>query len=168
MKKAWVSVSAKSSSEGKTSDSSTPAYREIERGVDGREVMKQMATEYMGADYDLLRRNCVTFAHDACIRLGVKEEEIPTWFRNLCESGALTQDVALQTVEPIQNIFSTCEDYGDFEESNIEDGFEVITTTGNKGTEDLVKVVNAFESNMIYQCNNYVPDGVRKTLSWTY
>ena len=64
------------------------------RQVDGREVLREMASEYMGMDYNLLRKNCCTFAHDVCLRLGVKEEEIPTWFRNLCVAGALAQDAA--------------------------------------------------------------------------
>ena len=40
-------------------------YREVIRHVDGREIVREMAQEYMGMDYDLLRKNCCTFAHDA-------------------------------------------------------------------------------------------------------
>jgi hypothetical protein len=127
-----------------------------------------MATEYMGIDYDLLRKNCVTFARDVCIRLGVKEEEIPTWFRNLCESGALTQDVALQTVEPIQNIFSACEDYGDFEDSHVEDGFEVISTLDGKSVKEVVRTTDSVDTGSYFQCVDFSSMAVRKTLSWTY
>jgi len=163
LKTTWVNAAG--TSEGEL-DSLAPAYRSAERYVDGREVIKQMAVEYMGIDYDLLRKNCVTFASDACVRLGVKEEEIPSWFRNLCESGAITQDVALQTVEPIQSIFSACEDYGDFAEKTIEDGFEVITQVDGHGLQTVVMVMDAVESNQFYTCNDCPT--IRKTLSWTY
>ena len=138
-----------------------------ERYVDGREIIKQMATEYMGIDYDLLRKNCVTFASDACIRLGVEEKDIPSWFRNLCESGALTQDVALQTVEPIQNVFSACEDYGNLAGKTIEDGFEIITKEG-KGFGNVVMVIDADDTNNSAQCTDCTSLGVRQTLSWAY
>ena len=73
---------------------------------DGREIIRLMATEYLGTDYDLLRKNCCTFAHDACIRLGISKEEIPSWFHNLASAGAVTQDVANFTLAPITQIFS--------------------------------------------------------------
>lgn len=136
--------------------------------IDGRELIKQMATEYMGTDYDLLRKNCVTFASDAAIRLGIEEQEIPSWFRNLCESGALTQDVALQTVEPIQFMLSSCEDYGSLAGKTIEDGFEIITKTDD-GSGKGVMVVDPDESNNLAQCADCAPlGGVRQTLSWAY
>ena len=81
-----------------------------QRHVDGREVIREMTEDYVGIDYDLLRKNCCTFAHDACRRLGVNEEEIPSWFRNLGDAGALTQDAANLTMEPIQQVFSACGD----------------------------------------------------------
>jgi len=65
-----------------------------------------MATEYLGTDYDLLRKNCCTFSHDACIRLGISEEEIPSWFHNLASAGAVTQDAANFTLAPITQFFS--------------------------------------------------------------
>lgn len=58
----------------------------------GKHVMSQMAFEYLGTDYDLLRRNCCTFAKDACMRLGIKEDEIPTWFMNLANAAAIGKD----------------------------------------------------------------------------
>ncbi|KAG7360585.1 PPPDE putative peptidase domain containing protein [Nitzschia inconspicua] len=70
--------------------------------VDGREVVREMASEYLGVDYDLLRKNCCTFAYDACTRLGVRESEIPAWFHNLAAAGAVTQDV----VAPINHAFN--------------------------------------------------------------
>ena len=139
-----------------------------ERQMDGRELIKQMATEYMGTDYDLLRKNCVTFASDAAMRLGIEEKEIPSWFRNLCESGALTQDVALQTVEPIQFMLSSCEDYGSLAGKTIEDGFEIITKSDNT-LGNGVMVVDTDESNNLAQCTDCAPlGGVRQTLSWAY
>jgi hypothetical protein len=95
------------------------------RHVDGREVVREMAAVYIGTDYDLLRKNCCTFAHDACLRLGVKEEDIPTWFRNLCGAGALTQDAATSTIEPLTKVFSAC-DMDTLSDYMTDTGFEVI------------------------------------------
>jgi hypothetical protein len=77
--------------------------------VDGRQIVRQMATEYLGTDYDLLRKNCCTFAHDGCIRLGISEEEIPSWFHNLAAVGAVTQDATNSTLAPITQLFSSNE-----------------------------------------------------------
>jgi hypothetical protein len=63
--------------------------------VNGRKIiLGEMAHEYKGVDYNLLRKNCCTFVHDACLRLGIEEQEVPTWFRNLAEAGAASQDAA--------------------------------------------------------------------------
>ena len=74
-----------------------------EEFVDGRLVIKEMAAEYMGIEYDILKRNCCTFAADACVRLGVPEEDVPTWFRNLAETGAYSHT---NFVEPLQHVLS--------------------------------------------------------------
>jgi hypothetical protein len=111
---------------------------ERERSVDGREVLREMAQEYMGIDYDLLRKNCCTFAHEACLRLGVKDREIPSWFRNLCTAGALTQDVAASTIEPLTRVFSACDMMeGTISEYVKDTGFEVITD-GRSSDEEIV------------------------------
>jgi hypothetical protein len=73
--------------------------------VDGRDIVRSMAYEYMGTEYDLLRKNCCTFAYDACLRLGVREDEIPSWFHNLAAAGAVTQDAAHSTLAPITQAF---------------------------------------------------------------
>ena len=68
--------------------------REVETFVEGITVMRQMAIEYFGTDYDLLRRNCCTFVQDACLRLGVPGDEIPDWFMNMADAGAKAEDAA--------------------------------------------------------------------------
>jgi PPPDE putative peptidase domain len=102
---------------------------------DGREIVRAMASDYMGTDYDLLRKNCCTFAHDACIQLGVEETEIPTWFHNLAAAGAVTQDAASSTLGPLTNVFTVCEldKFAQYltDETAFDDGFEVI-----KGSPD--------------------------------
>lgn len=85
-------------------------YREVNTFVEGHELMQQMAREYMGCDYDLLRKNCCTFARDTCMRLGVKKDEIPTWFLSLAEAGVATEDAVASMdanlVTPIKRILS--------------------------------------------------------------
>ena len=56
------------------------SFREIESFADGHAVIHSMAREYMGTDYDLLRKNCCTFAREVCIRLGVNDDKIPKWY----------------------------------------------------------------------------------------
>jgi hypothetical protein len=74
--------------------------------VDGRDILKRMTKEYLGADYDLLRKNCCTFAFDACLRLGIDESTIPRWFLTLHQTGAYTQDLALSATRPITSAIS--------------------------------------------------------------
>jgi len=114
-------------------DSQKPA----QRYVDGREVVREMAAEYMGLDYDLLRKNCVTFAHDACLRLGVHESEVPEWFRNLCLAGAAAQDAANSTIAPLTQVFSSCDMEG--LAGIVKDaGFEVINDDSAGGHIDQI------------------------------
>lgn len=118
------------------SSSTDVVKNEFPRHCDGREVVRAMASQYMGTDYDLLRKNCCTFAHDACIRLGVEEDEIPSWFHNLAATGAMTQDVANSTFAPLTNVFSSCEldKFAEYiSETAFEDGFEVIEGSPEKG-----------------------------------
>lgn len=108
------------------------------RFVDGREVVREMAAEYMGTDYDLLRKNCVTFAHDACLRLGVKDSEVPEWFRNLCLAGAAAQDAANSTMAPLTRVFSSCDMEG-LAELVKDAGFEVISDEKGGKPEQIIE-----------------------------
>ncbi len=97
--------------------------------VDGQEIVRGMATAYLGTDYDLLRKNCCTFAHDVCIRLGIHEDEIPSWFHNLAAAGAITQDAANYTLAPITQLFAGNEldKFNDFLNQNaLNDKLEAI------------------------------------------
>lgn len=53
-------------------------------------LMEQMAGEWPGQDYDLLRRNCCHFTTSLCMRLGVGP--IPNWLTNLASMGASLLD----------------------------------------------------------------------------
>jgi hypothetical protein len=119
--------------------------------IDGRTVMKEMAVDYMGSDYDILRKNCCTFAKDACLRLGVPKDEIPTWFGSLAESGALTQDAVFATVEPLSSALSMA--YEDtvtpkYLESSLVDqqGFETVFQVSED--QDQVVVIDSHPMSM--------------------
>jgi hypothetical protein len=139
----WVTLSKKI--EG--SDKPSTVYTQVEEYVEGEQVIKEMQREYMGTDYDILRKNCCSFARDACLRLGIEPEEVPSWFSNLAESGATTHDLALQTVEPINGILSTCEDTNTQEYSLYLDpcdsGFEVVAKRNDEGTKDILVVLES-------------------------
>lgn len=118
-----------------------------EKYIDGKDVMKEMTKEYMGSDYDMLRKNCCSFALDACLRLGVKKEDVPTWFRNLAESGAFTQDLALATMKPFNKVMSKCKTKDTSNdhllETTSEAGFELIAKRNESDTMDVVVVADA-------------------------
>lgn len=116
---------------------------EVEKYIDGRQVIKEMLPEYMGIDYNLLRKNCCTFARDVCLRMNVPEEEIPSWFRNLAESGAMTQDLAYATVQPLHMVMSNCEE--DLNQATFDEDirdFEATTDASQNSTQPLITVSN--------------------------
>jgi len=143
----------------------TTTFEQDYEHIDGRQVMKEMAQEYMGVDYDILRKNCCTFARDACLRLGVDEHEIPSWFRNLSESGAMTQDFALATVEPLSKVLSTCDGDGGVRElvEPGESGFEIVAKRNVSGTKDLLVVMSATQLAM---SADEIAKAVRRTATW--
>jgi PPPDE putative peptidase domain len=149
------------------------SFHLVEEFVDGRQIIREMTSEYMGIDYDLLRKNCCTFAHDACLRLGLQEHEVPTWFRNLAETGAMTQDVANVTiVQPIHKVFSGFDHRsksGSFRsirqhhEQEPETGFEVVPRHDASDSKDVVIVLDVEP--------NYVEETMLnfgRTTSWAY
>ena len=156
------------------------AYRQINLNVNGLQIMREMAGEYMGVDYDLLRKNCCTFARDACLRLGVKEIEIPTWFMNIAEAGAQTEDTIASMEKamftPIHKIMSCNKEENKKRTEHLESGFEVIVRNTGSGK----KCFHIIESNVTrlktksklksedQQEGDDVSVGVRETLSWTY
>jgi len=55
------------------------------------EIINQITLEYPGSDYDLLKKNCCTFANDFVKRLGLPP--IPPWVLNLSTTGAKAIDI---------------------------------------------------------------------------
>ena len=100
------------------------SFRQIESFADGHAIILSMAREYMGTNYDLLRRNCCTFARDVCMRLGVKEEDIPRWFHNAAEAGAEAEEVMSNVENSLRNMLD-CGRGPDPDEC-FNHGFEVI------------------------------------------
>lgn len=82
------------------------SFHEIESFADGHSIILSMAREYMGTDYDLLRKNCCTFAHEVCTRHGVHESAIPTYFHNAAQAGAHAEDVVNNVENSVRNILS--------------------------------------------------------------
>lgn len=160
IRRAWVSVPCTSKENSKVSDASESSsstlartsFQLVEEFIDGRQIIREMTSDYMGIDYDLLRKNCCSFAHDACLRLGLLEEQVPSWFRNLAETGAMTQDVAnAAIVQPINKVFSgfdTRNKSGSFgrnrhSHQEAESGFEVVRRRNASNTQDVLVVLNS-------------------------
>ena len=149
----WVAVPPPPNCESPRSTiSSTASFRHVEELVDGRKVIKEMTVDYFGTDYDILRKNCCTFAHDACVRLGVPENQIPSWFSNLAKTGAYSQDLANATLEPIHRVLSIGCGGGDaifeardfyYSDESEETGFEIIARRNATNTGDVVVVIDA-------------------------
>jgi hypothetical protein len=126
-------------------------------------------------DYDILRKNCCSFAREACLRLGIQPDEVPSWFSNLAESGAATHDLALQTVEPITGILSACEDIDTKEYlltlDPCDSGFEVVAQRNNEGTEDVLVVLESKPSATwrTAEISERQPSAkLRRTHTWAY
>mmetsp|Transcript_15587 Transcript_15587/g.24250 ORF Transcript_15587/g.24250 Transcript_15587/m.24250 type:complete len:482 (-) Transcript_15587:450-1895(-) len=174
-KKMWITVQKEREEEkkvealpGSSNMKKEEVFRQIDSYIDGRTIMQTMASEYKGLDYDLLRKNCCTFARDACLRLGVKEDEIPNWFMNLAGVGAQTQD----SLKPLQGMLT----FGP-EELNpstvavlnpispTQAGFEVIAQNAETSHTEM-EIVRIEEAVADQSRNGKV--GLRRTLSWTY
>ena len=149
----WVAVPPPPSCENsRSATSSAASFRHVEELVDGRTVIKEMIVDYAGTDYDIFRKNCCTFAHDACVRLGVPETQIPSWFSNLAQTGAYSQDLANATLEPLHRVLSIGCGGGDsvlethqicpLDESE-ETGFEIVARRNETNTGDIVVVLDA-------------------------
>jgi hypothetical protein len=171
VRSSWVTLSKQI--EGR--DKPSTVYTQVEEYVEGERVIKEMQRDYMGTDYDILRKNCCSFARDACLRLGIQPDEVPSWFSNLAESGATTHDLALQTVEPIKGILSTCEEINTKEYSLTLDpcdsGFEVVAKRNNEGTKDVLVVVESKPSAIwrTVEANGKEPSAkLRRTHTWAY
>jgi len=65
-----------------------------------QDLIKELSKEWRGADYDLLRHNCVNFCDVLCQRLGVGS--IPPWVKNLAGAGATIFDGAIKAVNAAQ------------------------------------------------------------------
>lgn len=175
----------------------TYQYREVKSFVDGKVILKEMAKEYMGVDYDILRKNCCTFVKDACLRLGATEDSIPKWFTNLAETGVLTED-AVNTVDgyvfsPIRRILAEhCSeeelkfkvilaDSSYLTAAHSQDfvapgGFEIIAlsspcATDNNGDSGGLRSVYVEEITQLRDfstSNDADAIGIRTTVSWAY
>ena len=141
---ALVKLTEEDDAENNTSSAASQnayTYREIQTFADGHAVIHEMAREYMGVDYDLLRKNCCTFAHDACLRLGVSEEDIPSWFRNAALVGAQAEDTMTNVDNTVKNVFKCSEEALPMETEACSAGFEVIAKTDGSSTLTSLKVV---------------------------
>lgn len=61
------------------------------------ELVEQLEDEWLGEDYDLLRKNCCTFSDELCRRLGVGP--IPGWVTNLAAAGATLENGVIRIKE---------------------------------------------------------------------
>ena len=142
------------------------SFREIESFADGHAMIHSMAREYMGTDYDLLRKNCCTFARDVCMRLGVKEDDIPTWFHNAAQTGADAEDVITNAEQSMKNMISCVGGTDPLDMECYNHGYEV--SLSDKG---LLKVFESptmrppRERRPIFDVDASTPD---ETASWTY
>jgi PPPDE putative peptidase domain len=166
VRRAWVAVPRPVPFRGYSSN----VYRQVEEYIDGRQVIKEMTKDYMGTDYDILRKNCCSFARDACIRLGVQPDEIPSWFRNLAETGATTQDMALATVQPLTSVLSACEEEGQmYQIDQPEFGFEMIARQNAEGTKSIVVVVDSRPQRRSSRDQGQISlYDLRRNATWTY
>lgn len=149
------------------------SFREIETFADGHAVIHSMAREYMGTDYDLLRKNCCTFARDVCIRLGTKERDIPRWFHNAAQAGADAEDAITNVEESVRNMLDCAEEGDPLDMECYNHGFEIIMEDDGEEQSSTTKL-KVVESPTMRTPRERKPlrddlcDSVHETASWTY
>lgn len=149
-------------------------FREIETFTDGHAVIHSMAREYLGTDYDLLRKNCCTFSRDVCLRMGVKEEDIPSWFHNAAKAGADAEDVIANAEQSVKTMFDCAYDSDhNIEYEGIGHGFEVVADKEHanfKVIETTPTWDGRFSSQRqpLLDNDEQLNDQVRETIAWTY
>lgn len=143
------------------------SFCEIESFADGHAIIHSMAREYMGSDYDLLRKNCCTFALDACIRLGVEKSDIPKWFYNAAQAGADAED-AISNME--KSVWGMLDCHGGVDPLDLEcynHGFEVIMEEEKTHNCDLILTVMESPAMRTPRVRRPLND-FNETASWTY
>lgn len=152
------------------------SYREIESFADGHAMIHSMAREYMGTDYDLLRKNCCTFARDVCMRLGTKEEDIPRWFHNAAQAGADAEDAITNVEYSVRNMLDCAEGIDPLDLECYNHGFEVILpnlekegklTTGLQVVESPT-MRTPRERRLLGDDDDLSLSEMHETASWTY
>ena len=142
------------------------SFREIDSFADGHAIVHSMAREYMGTDYDLLRKNCCTFARDVCIRLGVEEKGIPTWFHNAAQAGADAEELLAKAEMNVRRLVD-CDGCDPLDRECYNHGFEVIMDE-----KDAMGRFRVVESPSMRVPRDRRPlsdsDLVQETASWTY
>jgi hypothetical protein len=108
----------------------------------------------MGVDYDLLRKNCCTFALDACLRLGANEEDIPSWFRNAAQVGAQAEDTMNNVDNTVKNVFKCSGETVPLEEEECNAGFEIIAKIGGRDGDNTPTSLQVVESSPECRCWN--------------
>lgn len=153
------------------------SFKEIESFADGHAIIHSMAREYMGTDYDLLRKNCCTFARDVCIRMGVKEESIPKWFHNAAQAGADAEDAITSVEYSVRNMLDCSEWVDPLDVECYNHGFEVIVPNLEKGAgSKLTAGLKVVESPSMRMSRDRKPlsdsedclSDMHETASWTY
>lgn len=150
------------------------SFREIETFAEGNAIVHDMVTDYMGLDYDLLRKNCCTFARDACLRLGVKEDEIPNWFHNAAEAGAQAEDTMNHVDNTMKGVFNCSENVPSLETEECRGGFEVIAEMGGQAGDNMPTSLKVVESTPERNRKTFLgipvdqleQDLMRETTSW--
>ncbi|GMH80446.1 hypothetical protein TrST_g12314 [Triparma strigata] len=54
--------------------------------LDGNELVLRLAEEWLGTEYSLLHKNCVSFCRELAYKLGIDEEAFPNWVYSFTEA----------------------------------------------------------------------------------
>lgn len=144
------------------------SFREIESFADGHAVIHSMAREYMGTDYDLLRKNCCTFAREVCIRLGVNDDKIPKWFHNAAQAGADAEDAITNVENSVRNMLDCAEEGDPLDMECYNHGFEVIIDEKSVMKMKVVESPSMRSHHERRPLSDDLCDSMHETASWTY
>ena len=126
--------------------------------------------------YPQLRKNCCSFARDVCIRLGVKEADIPRWFHNAAQAGADAEDAITNVEYSVRNMLDCTAPVDPLDLESYNHGFEIILPMGRTLEGKMTKGLKVVESPTMRTPQERTPldddnlslSDMHETASWTY
>lgn len=121
-------------------------------------VIDRLHQEWPGSSYDLLRRNCCSFADELCYQLGVGH--IPKWVTNLAGAGATVQD----GFQKVQQEAQRAQIIAVAKAEEIDAKYQIKSTTTAKAKDFVAKVAELDEKHRFSEKGQQICDKTEEAL----